>query len=91
VTQDTVGAVFNGVPSINTNSIKTQVLVENGQTIVLGGIFTTTTTESVTKTPFLGDIPYLGRLFRRNTQSDNKAELLIFITPRIIKESVTSR
>jgi type IV pilus assembly protein PilQ len=58
---------------------------------VLGGIFTTTTTESVTKTSFLGDIPYLGRLFRRNTQSDNKAELLIFITPRLIKESVTSR
>jgi type IV pilus assembly protein PilQ len=80
VTQDTVGAVFNGVPSINTNSIKTQVLV-----------FTTTTLESVTKTPFLGDIPYLGRLFRRNTQSDQKQELLIFITPRIIKESITSR
>jgi type IV pilus assembly protein PilQ len=91
VNQDTVGAVFNGVPSINTNSIKTQVLVENGQTIVLGGIFTTTTIESVTKTPFLGDIPYLGRLFRRNTQSDQKQELLIFITPRIIKETLTSR
>jgi len=91
VTQDTVGAVFNGVPSINTNSIKTQVLVENGQTIVLGGIFTTTTLNSVTKTPFLGDIPYLGRLFRRNTQSDQKQELLIFITPRIIKDTVTSR
>ncbi len=91
VTQDTVGAVFNGVPSINTNSIKTQVLVENGQTIVLGGIFTTTTTESVTKTPFLGDIPYLGRLFRRNTSSDDRQELLIFITPRIIKDTLTSR
>ncbi len=91
VTQDTVGAVFNGVPSINTNSITTQVLVDNGETIVLGGIFTTQTTESVSKTPILGDVPYLGRLFRRNTQSDQKQELLIFITPRIIKDSVTNR
>lgn len=91
VTQDTVGAVFNGVPSINTNSIKTQVLVDNGQTIVLGGIFTTQMTESVTKTPFLGDIPYLGRFFRTNSQSEDKQELLIFITPRLIKDSITSR
>jgi len=91
VKQDTVGAVFNGVPSINTNNIKTQVLVNNGETIVLGGIFTTQITESETKTPFLGDIPYLGTLFRRRTQSDDKQELLIFITPRLIKDSLTSR
>ena len=91
VKQDTVGAVFNGVPSINTNSIQTQVLVDNGETIVLGGIFTTQNTESTTKTPFLGDLPYLGRFFRRSTQSDDKQELLIFITPRLIRESVTSR
>lgn len=89
VNQDTVGAVFNGVPSINTNSIQTQVLVDNGETIVLGGIFTTQQTESVTKTPFLGDLPYVGRLFRRNTQSDDKQELLIFITPRLIRDSLT--
>jgi type IV pilus assembly protein PilQ len=91
VKQDTVGAVFNGVPSINTNNIKTQVLVDNGETIVLGGIFTTQITESETKTPFLGDIPYVGSLFRRRTQSDDKQELLIFITPRLIKDSLTSR
>ena len=91
VTQDTVGAVFNGVPSINTNSIKTQVLVDNGETIVLGGIFTTNSTESVTKTPFIGDLPFVGRFFRRNTKSDQKQELLIFITPRLIKDSLTSR
>ncbi len=91
VTQDTVGAVFNGVPSINTNSIKTQVLVNDGETIVLGGIFTTQTTESVTKTPFIGDLPYVGRFFRRNTKSDQKQELLIFITPRLIRDSLTSR
>ena len=91
VTQDTVGAVFNGVPSINTNSISTQVLVDNGETIVLGGIFTTQTTESITKTPFVGDLPYIGRFFRRNTKSDQKQELLIFITPRLIRDSLTNR
>jgi type IV pilus assembly protein PilQ len=91
VKQDTVGAVFNGVPSINTNNVKTQVLVDNGETIVLGGIFTVNTSESVTKTPFLGDLPYVGSLFRRNTRSDQKQELLIFITPRLIRDSLTSR
>jgi len=91
VKQDTVGAVFNGVPSINTNNIRTQVLVDNGETIVLGGIFTTQVTESETKTPFLGDIPYLGALFKRRTQSDDKQELLIFITPRLIKDSPSGR
>lgn len=91
VKQDTVGAVFNGVPSINTNNVKTQVLVNNGETIVLGGIFTVNTSESVTKTPFLGDLPYVGGLFRRNTRSDQKQELLIFITPRLIRDPLTSR
>ena len=91
VKQDTVGAVFNGVPSINTNNVKTQVLVNNGETIVLGGIFTVNTSESVTKTPFLGDLPYVGGVFRRNTRSDQKQELLIFITPRLIRDSLTSR
>lgn len=90
VKQDTVGAVFNGVPSIDTNQIETQVLVDNGQTIVLGGIFTTDKQYSTTKTPFLGDLPYAGRLFRRTEERDNKTELLIFITPRIIQESLTS-
>ena len=91
VKQDTVGAVFNGVPSINTNNVQTQVLVDNGETIVLGGIFTTQVTESVTKTPFFGDLPYVGRLFRRSTKTDDKQELLIFITPRLLKDSLTSR
>ena len=91
MSQDTVGAVIDGVPSINTNNIQIQVLVYNGETIVLGGIFTTQTTRSVTKTPFLGDLPYLGQFFRRNTESDDKQELLIFITPRLIRDSVSSR
>ena len=90
VKQDTVGAVFNGVPSINTNSVKTQVLVDNGETVVLGGIFTTQSTESVTKTPVLGDLPYVGKLFRRSTSTDDKQELLIFITPRLIRDSLTT-
>ncbi|MGD8418641.1 MAG: type IV pilus secretin PilQ family protein, partial [Pseudomonadales bacterium] len=89
VKQDTVGAIFNGVPSIDTNQIETQVLVDNGQTVVLGGIFTTDKQYSTTKTPFVGDLPYVGRLFRRTEQKDNKAELLIFITPRIIQEGLT--
>lgn len=63
VKQDTVGAIFNGVPSIDTNQIETQVLVDNGQTVVLGGIFTTDKQFSTTKTPFLGDLPYAGLLF----------------------------
>lgn len=84
VNQDSVGQVFNGVPSIDTTAIATRVLVENGQTLVLGGMFRTDRNFSVTRTPLLGDIPYLGRLFRRTIERDDKQELLIFITPRII-------
>ena len=88
VKQDTVGQVFEGVPSINTNEIQTEVLVDNSQTIVLGGIFTTDRNMSTTKTPFLGDLPYVGRLFKRTTERDDKQELLIFITPRIIQDTL---
>ncbi|MDH3644328.1 MAG: type IV pilus secretin PilQ, partial [Gammaproteobacteria bacterium] len=91
VKQDTVGQVFNGVPSINTNEIETEVLVDNGQTVVLGGIFQTDKNVSTTKTPFLGDLPYVGRLFRRDIERDDKQELLIFITPRIIQDTLTAR
>ena len=91
VKQDTVGTVFNGVPSINTNEIQTEVLVDNGQTVVLGGIFQTDKNVSTTKTPFLGDIPYVGRLFKRTVERDDKQELLIFITPRIIADTLTDR
>ncbi|MEM7077250.1 MAG: type IV pilus secretin PilQ family protein [Pseudomonadota bacterium] len=91
VKQDTVGTVFNGVPSINTNEIQTEVLVDNGQTIVLGGIFQTDKNISTTKTPFLGDLPYVGRLFKRTVERDDKQELLIFITPRIIADALTDR
>ena len=90
VNQDTVGQVFNGVPSIDTTSIATRVLVQNGQTLVLGGMFRTDKNFSVTKTPLLGDVPYLGRLFRRTIERDDKQELLIFITPRIIEDAAAS-
>ena len=92
VKQDTVAQLTVGnAPAINTNEIETQVLVDNGQTVVLGGIFQTDRTVATVKTPFLGDLPYVGKLFRRKTERDDKTELLIFITPRILKDSITSR
>ncbi len=91
VNQDSIGAVFNGVPSIRTNSIQTQVLVNNGETVVLGGVFQTVVSEGVTKTPVLGDLPWVGNLFRQRSKSDDKQELLIFITPRLIRDSLTQR
>jgi type IV pilus assembly protein PilQ len=84
--QDSVAAGTGTVPAINTNSINTSVLVENGDTIVLGGVFREETTTTETKTPLLGDVPYLGRLFKRTNNENRRTELLIFITPRIIAE-----
>jgi type IV pilus assembly protein PilQ len=88
VTKDSVGQVFAGVPSINTREINTQVLVENGETVVLGGIYEQTRSKDVTKVPLLGDLPYVGALFRSTSQVDDKVELLIFVTPKILKESL---
>ncbi len=84
--QDSVAPGTGNVPAINTNSINTSVLVENGDTIVLGGVFREETTTTETKTPVLGDVPYLGRLFKRTNNENRRTELLIFITPRIIAE-----
>lgn len=86
VNQDSVGQVFNDVPSIDTNEIQTSIIVDNGQTVVLGGVFRSEDVESVVKTPFLGDLPVLGRLFRRTSSSHQKTELLVFITPRIMND-----
>jgi len=91
VNKDEVGEIFLGIPSIDTNEIQTQVLVENGETIVLGGVFESKQTEQVAKTPFLGDIPYLGALFKNTSTQDEKTELLIFITPKLIKDTVSIR
>jgi len=88
VNQDSRGEDTASGPAINTNSVTTQVLVANGETIVLGGIFESTNTETTTKTPFLGDIPYLGRLFKRTQTTELRSELLIFITPKIIKNDL---
>ncbi|MBT8144793.1 MAG: type IV pilus secretin PilQ family protein, partial [Gammaproteobacteria bacterium] len=91
VSKDNVGAVVptaNGgsVPSIDTREVVTQVLVNDGETVVLGGIYETETRESEAKVPVLGDIPVLGGMFRSTQRVDNKAELLIFVTPRILKD-----
>ncbi|MBY6195490.1 type IV pilus secretin PilQ [Marinobacter hydrocarbonoclasticus] len=88
VNQDSRGEVTAGIPSINTNEVTTQVLVANGETVVLGGIFQSEVATQTTKTPFLGDIPYLGRLFKRTEHIDERSELLIFITPKIIKNDL---
>ena len=88
VNQDSRGEVTAGIPAINTNSVTTQVLVGNGETVVLGGIFQSEVSTTTTKTPFLGDIPYLGRLFKRTEKIDERSELLIFITPKIIKSDL---
>ena len=90
VKQDNVGRIFNGVPSINTNEIETEVLIEDGETVVLGGIFQTDRNFATEKTPLLGNLPLLGRLFRRTFERDDKQELLIFITPHILAASAAS-
>ncbi len=87
VTQDTVSDVSNGTaPAIDTQRIGTQVLVNNGETIVLGGIYQQQVISSVSKVPVLGDIPYFGWMFRNSSNFNEKKELLIFVTPRIVTE-----
>jgi type IV pilus assembly protein PilQ len=87
VTQDTVSDVQNGqAPAIDTQRIGTQVLVNNGETIVLGGIYQQSIINTVSKVPVLGDIPYFGWLFRNSNNYNEKKELLIFVTPRIVTE-----
>src|SRR5690554_4606720 len=93
ITNDTFGeAEFAGEePPINKSEIETQVLVDNGETVVLGGILQTEELQNLAKTPFLGDLPVLGHLFRYTQQSNEKVELLVFITPRILDDGVALR
>ncbi|PMR70573.1 type II and III secretion system protein [Halomonas heilongjiangensis] len=92
INNDTIAdQVFGGVPAIDTNQIETQVLVDNGETVVLGGILTTEELTRLAKTPFFGDLPVLGRLFRYNESSNQKVELLVFITPRILEDGLAIR
>jgi type IV pilus assembly protein PilQ len=94
VAKDSVGQVVPSatggfVPSIDTREITTQVLVNDGQTVVLGGILETERRDASNKVPFLGDIPVLGHLFKSTSKTDNKDELLIFVTPRILREGAS--
>jgi type IV pilus assembly protein PilQ len=93
IKKDSVGQIIVGgagqqVPSIDTREITTQVLVNDGQTVVLGGILETERRETEKKVPYLGDVPVLGRLFKTTGKTNNKDELLIFVTPKILREGV---
>jgi type IV pilus assembly protein PilQ len=95
VTQDTISGFVSGennsqIPVIDTTEVATQVLMNNGETIVLGGVFEQTDLYGVSKTPLLGDLPIIGRAFKRTTTTQVKRETLIFITPRIINESLSN-
>lgn len=86
--QDSVGELVNGVPSLKTNRLKTQVVVKNQETLVLGGIFREERFESESRVPFFSDIPLLGELFKRRSEQQEKVELLVFITPKLLQMSV---
>jgi type IV pilus assembly protein PilQ len=91
VTKDSVGRATAAGFAIDTKHVKTQVLVENGGTVVIGGIFEQTDRDDVTKIPFLGDVPVLGNLFKTRTKSSSKTELLIFLTPKVVTERSATR
>ncbi len=96
VHKDSVGEIFtvangSGVPSIDTRQVVTQVLVNNGETVVLGGVYEQQRRTDTTKVPFFGDLPIIGALFRRTGNIDDKEELLIFVTPKILKENLTTK
>ena len=91
INQDSVGEQTSAGPSINTNAVETQVLVENGETVVLGGIFRSEDVTTIRKTPFFGDLPLIGALFRYKSKTDTKSELLVFITPRLVKDTLSTR
>lgn len=76
--------MLNGVPPINKNEVNAKILVGDGETVVIGGVFSNSQTKGVDKVPFLGDVPFVGRLFRRDMVQDSKSELLVFLTPRIL-------
>ena len=92
IKKDSRGAdATNGAPTINTQNVKTQVLVANGETAVLGGIYEQNERNDVDKVPFFGDLPIIGNAFKRRVKLDEKTELLIFVTPKIMDESLGLR
>ena len=95
IRKDSVGQQVNlgggfTVPAIDNKNVTTQIAVNNGDTAVIGGIYEETVNNDVTKVPLLGDLPVLGYLFKTTDKSLEKTELLIFLTPRVVKESVTA-
>lgn len=86
INKDSRGTATPGGLAINTKHVRTLVQVENGGTVVIGGIYTQTESNSVSKVPLLGDIPLLGNLFRHSARIDHKTELLIFLTPKIVAD-----
>jgi len=91
VNKDTVGEISpTGVPSINTREVNTQVLVANGETVVLGGIYEQTYIQQRNQVPFFGDLPLVGKLFQQNIAQDDKSELLVFVTPKIVADGTSS-
>jgi type IV pilus assembly protein PilQ len=88
VSQDSPGAAVPGGVPINTRNVTTQVMVDNGETVVLGGVYTRGSSLAKNRVPFFGDLPYVGVLFRTTLMQDDKSELLIFVTPKIIKDSL---
>ena len=91
VSKDSRGEVFFQVPTINTKNVQTEVLVEDGGTVVLGGIYTSEERTDTTKVPVLGDLPYVGFLFKNNQKVDDRRELLVFISPKILKDNLNMR
>jgi len=91
VTKDTVGRLTTAGFAIDTKHIKTQVLVENGGTVVIGGIYAETQKEDETKVPFFGDLPGVGNLFKSKVRSSSKTEMLVFITPKMISDRGAAR
>ena len=91
VNKDQPGVTIGTFVQINTKHVKTEVLVENGGTVVIGGIYEENDRNDVTKIPLLGDLPGIGWLFKNNTRTSGKTELMVFITPRIVNERLTIR
>jgi type IV pilus assembly protein PilQ len=91
INNDSVGTATAAGIAINTKHVKTEVLVENGGTVVIGGIYIQTLNKTTTKVPLLGDLPVVGNLFKNTANTDDKSELLIFITPRIVDDRLTVR
>jgi type IV pilus assembly protein PilQ len=91
VNKDSVGTNTLSGPSIDTKQVATEVLVENGGTVVIGGIYTQDERSTTTKVPVLGDLPFVGFLFKNNQRVDDRRELLIFISPKVLKDAATLR